>query len=234
MRSSAFRAWRAGIALCALAVAVPAGAATVGSTFDVDVDGWTVTTFNDNGNPNFLSVFATGFSPTFVGAGGNPGGYASIADPDNGWTYFIAPGKFLGDQADKLGGTLGFSLQHAINGGTPVGNPPHAVLLGAGTVLVHDAGGPPAATPAWSTYVVPLEAAAWRLGNVGGATPDAATFAAVLGNLSGLYLAGEFVTPVVEVNGLDSVALTAVPLPGMAGLFALAVGVLGTRGRRRT
>ena len=223
--------WCAGGLLLA-AVSGSCAAASVGSDFSLGNDGWTVTTFDDNGQPNFLATQQTNLAPTVVAAGGDPGGFLRIADPDDGWTYFVAPAQYRGVQSDKLGGSLSFSLQHS--GGTLVGNPPHAVLRSGNLVLVADAGGPPARTPNWSRYVIMLAAGNWHVGSLAGALATEQELELTLGNLEGLFLAGEFVTPVVETNGLDSVNLTAVPLPAALWGMLSALGVMALRGKRRT
>lgn len=212
------------------AAGMPALAATVSSDFSADGDGWTVTTFNDNGQPNFASPKTSELFPLFVASGGDPGGFIRIADPDDGWTYFVAPSKYIGDQSDKLGGTLRFSLQHSV--GTLVGDPAHAVLKSAGRILVADAGFPPAITPEWRRYEVSLSVGHWRIGSNAGALATEQELLLTLADLDGLFLAGEFITPVVEVNGLDSVSLAPVPLPAAAWGLLSALGVLGLRRRR--
>jgi hypothetical protein len=222
--------WLAGLVCASASASVTA--ATVSSDFSLGQDGWTVSTFSDNGAPNFLGPQLTGLQPTFVASGGDPGGFIRITDPDNGWTYFVAPDKFRGNQSDKLGGSLSFSLQHS--GGQLAGDPPHAVLKSGALVLVADAGGPPALTPKWAEYSVSLSVGNWHVGNLAGALATAQDLSLALGNLSGLFLASEFVTPIVETNGLDSVKFTAVPLPSALWSMLGALSLFGLRGKRRT
>ena len=213
----------------------PALATAVSSDFSVDADGWTVSTLSDSGGPNFLVALQSGLAPTHNASGGNPGGFISILDPDTGWTYFVAPSKFTGNQADKFGGSLSFSLQQAANGGFLLDpEPPHLALVSGNTVLVLDAGAVPVATPAWSSYTVDLLAGAWHLNSLTGALATNADLQSVLGNLSALFVVSEFISPVVEVNGLDSVSLVApVPLPGAAWGMLSALGLLGVKTARR-
>ena len=220
-------------------LAGPASAAAVSSDFSVDADGWTVVTVSDiGGRPNFASLLQTGLAPEYHAAGGELGGYISIADPDEGWTYFAAPGKFLGDQSENLGGSLIFSLTQSLNGGSIITpTPPHVVLQNADTALVLDFQTLPAELPDWRSYAADLNSGLWRVGSAVGPVATAEQLAAVLGNLSGLYIVAEFVTPVVEVNGLDSVAMqaftTPVPLPAAGWLLAPAIASLGTLRRQR-
>jgi hypothetical protein len=220
------------IGLLFAAASAPATAATVSSDFSVGRDDWTVVTFGDNGQPDFTTFVSSGGVPEAVAAGGDPGGFIRTADPDSGWTYFAAPVKYRGDQIDKFGGTLSFSLQHALNGGSLIGNPPHVVLKSGGLILVADAGDPPALTPAWARYNVSLTSGSWRIGTLNGALAGDDDIQQMLGNLDGLFLAGEFVTPVVETNGLDSVNFAPVPLPAAVWGMLGALGALGLRGRR--
>src|SRR5688572_11907373 len=63
---------------------------TISSTFDVDADGWTT----------------TNVVPVFTPAGGNPGGFLLVDNPETTITEMIAPAKFLGDLSLLNGGTL--------------------------------------------------------------------------------------------------------------------------------
>ena len=215
------------------AASAPATAAIVSSDFSLGNDDWTVATFGDNGLPDFNTIVSSGAAPDAIAAGGDPGGFIRTADPDEGWTYFVAPAKYRGDQRDKFGGTLSFSLQHALNGGSLIGNPPHAVLKSGNLILVADAGGPPALTPDWTRYDVSLSSGSWRIGTLNGALAGDDDLQQILGNLDGLFLAGEFVTPVIETNGLDSVNLAPVPVPAAVWGMLGAIGMLGLRGKRR-
>jgi Laminin B (Domain IV) len=206
-------------------------ATTAISDFSVDDDGWVAQAFADNGRPDFNTLFLpTVFSPTYHTTGGDPSGFISIADSNDGWTYFVAPSKFLGNQSDKVGGTLSFSLQQSA-GSIFQPEPPHVALRSGTTVLVLDAGVVPAFTPAWTSYSVALTAGEWKVGTLLGAVATAGDLAAVLSDLSALYIAGEFVTPVVETNGLDSVSLAPVPLPAAVWGMVSALGLLGARRR---
>ena len=88
-------------------------------------------------------------------------------------------------------------------------------------------------TPDWTRYDVSLSSGSWRIGTLNGALAGDDDLQQILGNLDGLFLAGEFVTPVIETNGLDSVNLAPVPVPAAVWGMLGAIGMLGLRGKRR-
>ncbi len=112
---------------------------------------------------------------------------------------------------------------------------PHAALIGSnGTILVLDAGGAPAESPAWTNYAINFVAGGWHVSKISGVLASDAQLQAVLGELTSLFIAAEFVTPVVEVGGLDGVSLAALaPLPAAAWSLLSALDLLGVCGARR-
>jgi hypothetical protein len=189
--------------------------------------------FNLNHEGWFLSGDPTSPTPTYVAAGGNPGGFIRGADAlvNNVW-YFNAPGKFLGDVSASYGFTLTFDLR-----AQSFGNPPYnwddVILISPTLSLYFDnTAAIPQAGP-WTSYSVPLsEGTGWTVGSLGtGGTPTQAQFQQVLTNLSGLRIRGEFFSG-PDSGDLDNVVLnganSAVPEPGSLTLFGLALaGLVG-------
>ena len=128
-------------------------------------------------------------------ADGNPGGFISVADPNTDWTYFVAPGKFGGHQSDKFGGTLSFSLQLTLNGGSLLPAPRAALVGSNGTVLVFDAGATPAEAPDWTSLFVSAEFV----------SPGVET-----GGLDGVYLAAPVPWPAAAWSLLSALGLLGV------------------------
>lgn len=208
------------------------------SDFSTDADGWTASTFADDaGRPNFILSLQTGLVPQHHAQGGNTAGYVSIADPDEGWTYFVAPSKLRGDQSSHLGQALIFSLQQTINGGLLANpKPPHVALQSGDTILVFDLGQVPTEHPDWMENAVLLSAGLWRVGTSVGPLAPPEQLAASLGSVTNLFISAEFVAGVVETTGLDSVifAPTTEPvlLPAAIWYLAPAIGGLGLIRRR--
>jgi hypothetical protein len=169
-------------------------------------DGWTapnslagVTYNTTGGNP-------TGFitaTPTF-----NPG---SIAGPTPRFFFFTAPPKFFGNFISYYGGALTYNLQQGTL--TTVVVQAEAVISNGTITLFYFPTTPfnPAATPAWSSYVIILNELTgfWKTSNSNtGTAATQAEVKAVLGNLTSLLIRGRFnaiLSP--PATGLDNVVL---------------------------
>jgi Laminin B (Domain IV) len=190
------------------------------SGFKEGDENWSV----QNGAGNFL----------WLATGGDPGGYIralEVPEPASLW-FFSAPAAFLGDKAAAYGGTLSFSMRS--NWSPPEITAPHASvqLLGANGVLLALQGDVPPALD-WTRYAVPLVADGnWKLDSVNGSAATAADMHAVLSDLLALRINGDFGQG-IEVSGLDSVVLSAVPEPAAMGLFLAGLTVVVGHARRR-
>lgn len=71
------------------------------------------------------------------------------------------------------------------------------------------------------------------MGTLAGAVATDAELLSSLSALDGLFLSAEFITPVVETTGLDSVSLVAAPVPIPAAGWLLGSALLGLAARRR-
>lgn len=137
------------LASCVAAVlpASLAGASVI-STFDADLEGWTQT-----GDLQAFSHDATG---------GNPGGYLYLNDAASGALFYVlAPSKFLGDLSAANGETLSFDANL-------LSRQRNDLLAGFGMVRITgtagsaeiDLGDVPALTT-WTSYSALLDAATW-------------------------------------------------------------------------
>jgi hypothetical protein len=193
-------------------------ASTAVSDFTTDADGWV------------LAGDATTAVPTFVAAGGNPGGFIRGFDQTVGGTwYWQAPAKFLGDRAASFDQMLTFDLR--MRGSGPIFAGPDVVLAGAGTTLNVDLT-PTPQDVAWTRYSVALSpAGGWRVGTLAGPAATNAQLQQVLANLGSLRIRGEFITG--SDNGdLDNVMMP-IPEPGTYALFGAGLGCVAWVVRRR-
>jgi len=189
--------------LLAAAVAAVAPAQAMTSSFDTGADGWTAA-FN-------------GDEPVVW----NAAGFIDVHDNTDDWAYLGAPAGFLAPIA--AGGSFRFELRHEASEGESRNYGVRVALTGAGTTLIAELDAP---TDFWTTYVFHLtEGAGWRsFGNTqqddhGGAPEaDLTLLNAVLGNLSGVYIATDY-TNGNRGNGridrtfIDNVQLLAAPVP---------------------
>jgi hypothetical protein len=191
------------------------------SDFSTGKERWQVVSFENLTTDNF-SIVAT-YIPTFHPAGGNPGGYISTTDQDNGDLTFSAPAKFLGNVSGATG--LSYDLIY------PVGainyQPTDVILMGNGETLLWKSSPDIVPGPSWmSVHLDFVPSTEWHVETSNGALATAADFANVLGNLSGLFIRGEYTTGLIETPGLDNVTLagvsTPVPEPSTLAMVALA------------
>src|SRR5579871_1965192 len=145
--------------------------AQIVSTFDTDLQGWTV----------------TGGLISYVGVGGNPGGFLQCADADNADMTVYAPIQFQGDLSSYLGSTLSFDAKN-INGlvsdATSFGT---VTITGPGGTATADLAAPnqPPQDNLWHTYALPLSPALW-IGNLPGALSDVSQLSVDLESHNGI------------------------------------------------
>ena len=190
------------------------GVIIVRSPFDVDLEGWTISSGDAS-----ISYFA---------AGGNPGGYATIAPLFNVAVADAgAPTKFLGDQTAFDGGIIAFD---GIVTGGPVIAAPRAgfglirITDAVSTVTQDIALGAPLTT--WSTFSGPFNAAAFGT--------DQATWNSILSNITSLTVSmnGAEEASGGREYGLDNFTLI-IPEPSTFALTALGLLSLAMMGRCR-
>jgi hypothetical protein len=191
------------------------------SRFSTGDEGWQVVSFENLTTDNF-TILAT-YTPAFNLTGGNPGGYISTTDQDNGDFVFSAPAKFLGNVSAATG--LSYDLIYTV--GAINYQPTDVILMGNGETLLWKSS--PDLVPGPLSMSVNLDfvpSTEWHVGTSNGALATAVDFGNVLGNLSGLFIRGEYTTGLVESPGLDNVRLAgvsaAVPEPSTLTMMALA------------
>ena len=196
------------IGVCAFTLIPALASGDIISDFSSGGEGWQVVSFENLTTDNF-SIKATS-SPTFHASGGNPGGYISTTDQDNGDLTFSAPAKFLGN----VSGATGLSYDLIYPDGAINYQPTDVILTGNGETLLWKSNPDIVPGPSWTGVNLDfLPSTEWHVGTSNGALATATDFDNVLGNLSGLFIRGEFTTGLVESPGLDNVRLSGVSAP---------------------
>lgn len=183
-------------------VSYAGGINAITSTFDNDVDGWTV---------------IDGANGSFQASNGNPGGFFQGTDAPSGTWKFSAPGKFLGDQSDMFGGSLVFDLKQ-ITGTATGGNATGEVELSDGTLTVSTSIAFP--TSEFTTYEIALDdSQAWL--ETSGSVGVNERLDLILSNLQSITIRGEYANG-ADAAGIDNVVFSAQPLaPSIYSSFAV-------------
>jgi Laminin B (Domain IV)/PEP-CTERM motif len=217
------------LGICVLSCDFTLATADIVSDFSASDDGWRVVSFQNLTNDNF-SVVANS-TPTFHLAGGNPGGFISTTDQDNGDLTFAAPAKFLGNVSGATG--VAYDLIY------PVGaidyQPTDVILMGNGETLLFKSSPNIVPGPSWTSVNLAFAPSSeWHVSTSNGALATAADFNNVLGNLSGLFIRGEFTIGLIESPGLDNVRLAGASVPEPSTLTMMAIGGVAVATFRRS
>ena len=188
--------------------------ASIVTSFDSDTEGWRVVTLNLNNTP---PTAANSRDPQFVPTGGNPGGYIKGQEFAGASDWFSAPAEYLGSHADKLDGTLSFSLLASTN---PTNYPTAvgvAIVGDNDTTIFRDIASP--LTSVWTEYELLLAASGdWHFDT--GADATDSEIESILSEIQGIYIRSDWSNG-LDSTGLDSVSLASpVPLPSALLLFA--------------
>ena len=197
------------VALFASLCFASAGLTAQTSSFASSAEGWIGVTlpFPAPGAPPV--ELGSPISSPWLPTGGNPGGRLYMADPDGSQStgnvqYWKAPPSYLGDKSAWLGGQLRYDVRVQ----TALGSfaQEDVLLTGNGVTLAWFANVNPSSN-VWTTFTVPLQASAWRVGTRTGPVATPAQLAAVLSSLTSVYLRAEFQNG-VDLLDLDNVAFT--------------------------
>ena len=206
---------------CVVGLCCGAASAGVSWGFDTDAQGWG--TLND----------ARDFQ--WDGSSGQPAGAIRARDVGDGriW-YYAAPVVDISNAASLYGGEIGWDILGIQGNQTSIVDRADVMLVGAGMQIGVDMSVQPI-NDQWTSWSVSVsEAAGWRAisslanGTLSGTVVNEAIIQAVLADLQGFYIRGEY-TNGADQSALDNVYF--VPTPGAAGV--LAVAGLGVLRRRR-
>jgi hypothetical protein len=172
---------------------------TIASTFNSGVQGW-------NYAANFFGISVIA-SPDHVGAGGNPGGYITKPDGDNGNSEHIGAftnfKQYHGDRSKYYGGLVKFDLK--LN--SPAAREAETVLGSSALHTNYYAFATPDPGTDWSRYRIPLVENAWTFGAAKGSHPTKANFKELLNKLSGVAVIADYLTTPGEIDSMDNYKL---------------------------
>ncbi len=196
--------------LSTFALMAPESTVLAESDFSTGIDGWRVDGDVQNGSDR----------PSYLPAGGNPGGALAATDNVEGGTwYWIAPAKFLGNVTAVQGKSLSFDLRQ-ISEMKDQYRYPDVVLKGERIALIYTYSPVHSPRMQWTHYSIPIDVGAgWRVVNSdetftdhapidGGRAATQSDFDAVLSDLRSLMIRGEYEDG-ADVGYLDNVVLGA-------------------------
>ena len=203
--------------------AVPAGASAAMSwTFDSDSEGW--------GTLNDARDFA------WDGSLGQPAGAVKAVDRGTGilW-YFSAPIDQIGDATPFYGALLTWDILGIAGNQTSLPTQADVMLVGGGIQIGVNVSVSPALGQWTSVEVTLADGTGWQRvnslssGALSATAATAADFQAVLGDLQGFYIRGEYTNTGGDSTALDNVRI--VPAPAAVSMLALS-GLAAARRRR--
>ncbi len=173
------------------------------STFDTDAEGWTMMCLWTFDNP---PTGDPGSSLTWESATGNPGGCIGLTEYGGPNDTFKAPAEYLGDKSSAFGTDLTFDLW--TSRGTSL-EEMFIALVGSSTTLYYMSA---VSGGSWNHFQIPLVGSGWKKNSPLG--PDAmdADMLDVLGNVSALYIWGDFTYETDEYSRLDNVFVAEAPV----------------------
>lgn len=210
-----------GVCAAACLIAGPAAVASVTYTFESDAQGWS--TLNDARDFTWDST-----------VGQAPGAIRARDVGDGRIWYFAAPVVDLMNASSYYGGAIAWDILGIQGSQTSIPDRADVMLSGAGMTLGIDIDVQPVngQWTSWSADVT--ESAGWSVvssaanGTLSGTAATEADLRAVLADLDGLYIRGEY-TNGADQTAIDNVSI--VPAPGAVALLGLS-GVAVLRRRR--
>lgn len=200
------------------------------ATFNADAEGWVVVDFPSS-SAQYISPGKDELEPNHFAGGGANGGYIGFPDPSSDSFFFSAPAGFVGDWSDYFGGRLRYTQKVTAPAGFGAWRgDPDVVLVSNGRALLFQHPDNPGS--GWTSFSAALNGTGWHYDLPGGAPVSAADFRQALGNVSALYLRGEYIAGVVETTALDNVAITPVPEPETYAMLLAGLGLVGLAVRR--
>lgn len=178
--------------------------ADVSSTFDTDIDGWTVVDMIDSGGPYEPPIGY--YTPIWVSTGGDPGGYLSASDPSSYAFGFGAPSKYLGDKSSYYGGSFNFSFRCTQSNWTKDNV---VIFVGANKVIVSEIAMP---LLNWSSRTIKLVESNFKYNNKNGAVVSETDFRNVLKSLTAVRILGEYGNTPYETTDIDTVVMKQLPI----------------------